>query len=167
MRTRTLVLLSVLVTAAVVGAALVRAAPSRDERRVATTAQPLSRVGRAVAVLGSWDRRRATAWARDDPAALRSLYLPGSRTARRDLAALTAYRRRGLRVPSMRRQVLDVRLRASTPRNLRLVVTDRLAEAVVTGAGERLALPSTRPATRTIVLRRVSGGWKVAEVYAD
>lgn len=161
-------LLSLLLTAVVVGAAVVRAAPPHDVRRVeAADAEARPRVARAVAVLGSWDRRRAAAWARDDPAALRSLYLPGSRTARRDLAALTAYRRRGLRVPSMRRQVLDVRLRASTPRNLRLVVTDRLAEAVVTGAGERLALPSTRPATRTIVLRRVSGGWKVAEVYAD
>lgn len=159
--------LSVVVTAVVVGAALVRTAPAHDVRRVVTAADARPAVGRAVAVLAAWDRRRAAAWARDDRGALRSLYLPGSRAGRRDLAALTAYRVRGLRVRSMSRQVLAVRMRDRAPRVLRLVVTDRFAEGVVTGAGERLALPSSRPATRTVVLRRVSGAWKVAEVYAD
>ncbi len=161
-------LLSVLVTAVVVGAAVVHGPSSRDVRRVvAAHADARPRVARAVALLGAWDRGREAAWARDDPAALRSLYLPGSRSGRRDLAALAAYRRRGLRVRSMRRQVLEVRVRAETSRTLRLVVTDRLAEGLVTGAGERLALPSSRPATRTLVLRRVAGDWLVAEVYAD
>jgi hypothetical protein len=58
-------------------------------------------------------------------------------------------------------------VRNRAPRVLRLVVTDRFAEGLVTGEGERLALPSSRPATRTVVLRRVGGAWKVAEVYAD
>jgi hypothetical protein len=167
MRTRTLVMLSMVVTAAVVGLAVVSAGPSHDVRRVVAAGDATPRVSRAVAVLDAWDRRRAAAWAHGDAAALRSLYVPGSRAGRRDLAALAAYHRRGLRVRSMSRQVLAVRVRARTPGTLRLVVTDRLAEGLVTGAGERVALPSSRPATRSVVLRRVAETWKVAEVYAD
>jgi hypothetical protein len=176
MRTRTLVLLSLVVTAVVVGVAVVRGAPPRhDVRRVipAAGAAPVAR--RAVEVLARWDGQRAAAWARDDAAGLRALYLPGSRAGRRDLAALAAYRRRGLRVRSMSRQVLAVRVAVRTPRTLRLVVTDRLVDGVVDGGvaglvdgvGERWALPSGRPTTRTVVLRRVGEEWRVAEVYAD
>ncbi len=78
---------------------------------------------------------------------------------------LTAYRRRGLRVTTMRRQVLSVRVRESAPRTLRVVVTDRLAEARVTGAGARTVLPRGSPGSHRIVLRRVRAGWRVDEVY--
>ena len=80
---------------------------------------------------------------------------------------LTAYDRRGLRVTTMQRQVLAVQVRTSDPRQLSLVVTDRLVEARVTGHGERVVLPRSRPATHRIVLRRGSTGWRVAEVYDD
>ena len=60
---------------------------------------------RAVRVLHDWDARRSAAWAAGDPAALRSLYVAGSRTGRADRAALAAYAERGLRVPGLRFQV--------------------------------------------------------------
>lgn len=166
MRTRTLWLLSVLATAVVVAVTLL-ATPDDAERPVAATAQggAVSPTTRAVAVLRAWDRRRAVAWGRDDPSALRALYVVGSRTGRRDAAMLRDYHRRGLRVTTMQRQVLAVAVRAHTPRTLTLLVTDRLVEGRVTGGGERLVLPRSRPATHRLVLRRTTTGWRVAEVY--
>jgi hypothetical protein len=121
-----------------------------------------------VAVLETWDRRRAAAWARNDAVALQALYRHGSRTGHRDVAMLGAYAHRGLRVTSMRRQVLAIRLLHGCARELALVVTDRLAEGRASGHGERLDLPRSRPATRRIVLRRgTTGSWRVAEVYDD
>jgi hypothetical protein len=172
MRVRTLMLLSVLVTVGVVAGAAVVAGP-RDHvvRRVAGAGAdltgPARPATRALAVLRAWDRRRATAWAEDDTAALRALYLPGSTTGRRDVAMLAAYHRRGLQVTTMRRQVLAVQVRDSGTQSLSLVVTDRLVEARVTGGGVRAVLPRSRPATRRIVLRRAGQGWRVEEVYAD
>ncbi len=169
---RTLMLLSVLATIGMIAVAVVVDAP-RDHavRRVAeagagptVTARPAAR---ALVVLRAWDRRRARAWALDDPAALRALYLPGSSTGRRDVAMLAAYHRRGLEVTTMRRQVLAVRVRDRAPRTLSLVVTDRLVEARVAGGGLRAVLPRSRPATRRIVLRHERAGWRVEEVYDD
>ncbi len=165
-------LLSVLVTVGVIAGAVVVGA-SRDHavRRVGEAgARPNVAprpAARALVVLRAWDRRRAAAWARDDPTALRALYLPGSSTGRRDVAMLAAYHRRGLEVTTMRRQVLDVTVRDRAARTLSLVVTDRLVEARVSGRGLRAALPRSRPATRRIVLRHGRAGWRVAEVYDD
>ena len=161
-------LLSVVTTAVVVAGAVVTGPPHDHAVRreaAAATVTSATPAARALAVLRAWDRRRATAWAADDAGALRALYLPGSRTGRRDVAMLTAYRRRGLRVTTMRRQVLSVRVRESAPRTLRVVVTDRLAEARVTGAGARTVLPRGSPGSHRIVLRRVRAGWRVDEVY--
>jgi hypothetical protein len=172
MRMRTLMLLSVLFTVGVVAAAVVVATP-RDHgvRRVAGVGAvpivPARPAARALGVLRAWDRRRATAWAADDSSALRRLYLPGSSAGRRDVAMLAAYHRRGLQVTTMRRQVLAVQVRDSTPRTLSLVVTDRLVEARVTGGGARAVLPRSRPATRRIVLRHARAGWRIDEVYDD
>jgi hypothetical protein len=167
MRTRTLWLLSVLTTAVVVAVALLMTpdherASSGPSAAARTAASPTTR---AVAVLQAWDRSRARAWAHDDRTALGALYTPGSSTGRRDVAMLTAYHVRGLRVTTMQRQVLAVRVRSSRPCALSLLVTDRLAEARVTDRGERVVLPRSRPATHRIVLRRGSTGWRVVEVY--
>jgi hypothetical protein len=165
MRTRTLWLLSVLATAVVV-AVTVLVTPDHVERPVAATAGPaVSPTTRALAVLRAWDRRRAVAWAHDDPAALRALYIAGSQTGRRDVAMLRAYHRRALRVTTMQRQVLAVHVRVHVPRAMTLLVTDRLVEGRVTGRGERLVLPRSRPATHRLVLRRTTTGWRVVEVY--
>ena len=158
-------MLSVLATAVVV-AVTVLLAPDDSERPAAATAGPAaSPTTRAVAVLRAWDRRRAVAWAHDDAAELRALYVGGSQTGRRDVAMLAAYHRRGLRVTTMHRQVLAVDVRASGSRAMTLLVTDRLVEGRVTGRGERLVLPRSRPATHRLVLRRTTTGWRVAEVY--
>jgi hypothetical protein len=167
MRTRTLCVLSILVTVAVTVAATLGPhrlpAPRREAGSVMGAASPTAR---ALAVLRVWDRRRAAAWAEDDAVALRSLYVRGSTTARRDVAMLAAYERRGFRVRNLRRQVLAVRVRRSRPRLLTMVVTDRLVDATVSRAGVRTALPESRPATRRIGLRRVGRRWRVVEVYA-
>ncbi len=170
MRTRTLWLLSVLATSAVVAVTLVVGSTHAVRPTAAPpTAVPstTSPTGRAVATLRVWDRRRAAAWAADDAAALRALYVRGSSSGRRDLAMLSAYHRRGLRVTTMERQVLAVHVLRHGPRALSLLVTDRLAEGRVAGHGERVVLPRSRSATRRIVLRRGSAGWQVAEVYDD
>ena len=167
MRIRTLWLSSVVLTATLVAAEVLVAATRTAELPEGGAPTTVPSTPGPVAVLQEWDRRRAAAWADDDTAALRVLYVRGSSAGRHDLAMLAAYHRRGLRVTTMERQVLAVRVRRRTPRALSLVVTDRLAEARVTGQGETLALPRSRPATRRILLRRVATGWRVAEVYDD
>jgi hypothetical protein len=169
MRSRTLGLLSLLVSALVVGVAVL-AAPAghhvvrREAARSVVAREPCAT--RALALLGEWDRRRARAWATGDATALSHLYRPGSRTARRDAAMLADYRSRGLRVRSMVRQVLDLHVRTCRDRRLSLVVTDRLVDAVAVGHGTRTGLPPGQPEARRVDLRRRAGRWRVSEVYA-
>ncbi|WP_344150122.1 hypothetical protein [Nocardioides koreensis] len=154
-----MLVLSAVVTATVVllGLAARRVAPQRPV--VATVA------GRdPVAALRAWDRRRAEAWAHGDLRALRDLYVPGSAACRRDVAMLAAWSDRGLRVRGMRMQLLAAELRTSSERRLEVVVTDRLAHAVAVGRGTRVPLPRDAPSTRTVVLRRLAGEWRVALV---
>lgn len=114
----------------------------------------------ALAVLRDWDRARAAAWEQGDPAALRALYVPGSRAGTADLAMLRRWQERGLRVRGMRTQVLAAAVRAHSPDRFVLVVTDRLVGAVaVPGA---LPLPRDQPTTRRLELRRVGGRWLLA-----
>jgi hypothetical protein len=131
----------------------------------ATTA-PRRRVA-ALAVLGAWDVRRAAAWAAGDEAALAALYTDGSAAGRRDRAMLGRYVARGLRVRGMRMQVLAGKVRSRTAGRIVLVVTDRLAHAVAVRRGTRVVLPRDRATRRTIVLRRVAGEWRVAQVWAQ
>ena len=170
MRTRTLWLLSVLATALVVVVTVLVTPDDDGTPTEGPTERPTplaagSPTSRAVALLRAWDRRRARAWARDDAAALRALYVRGSRTGRRDLAMLGAYHRRGLRVTTMQRQVLAVEVRANAPREVRLLVTDRLVEGRVTTEDRQVVLPRSRPAVHRIVMRLSPTGWRVAEVY--
>jgi hypothetical protein len=158
-----------LLAAATIGVVTVGVAGHPAVRRDAgqVSASPLvSQAARARAVLRTWDRRRADAWARADPEALRRLYLPASVAGRRDAAMLAAYRDRGLRVTGMTRQVVRLRVSTVTPRHLEVVVTDRLVDARVVGARVRSALPVGHLATRRIRLTRVAGRWQVAEVTA-
>jgi hypothetical protein len=130
------------------------------------TAAPRRRVA-ALAVLGAWDVRRAAAWAAGDEAALAALYTDGSAAGRRDRAMLGRYGARGLRVRGMRMQVLAGKVRSRTAGRLVLMVTDRLAHAVAVRRGTRVVLPRDRATRRTIVLRRVAGEWRVAQVWAQ
>ena len=117
-----------------------------------------------MAVLHGWDVRRARAWATGDRQALRELYVPGSTAGRRDVAMLAAWHERGLRVQGMRMQLLAAQVRAGSTDRLVVAVTDRLAGGVAVGPATRLPLPRDAASTRTVVLRRVAGEWRVAEV---
>lgn len=138
----------------------------RREAGEVSASPPVTQVTRARAVLRTWDRRRAAAWAHADPQALARLYLPTSAAGRRDRRMLSAYRDRGLRVTGMTRQVMRLRVSVVTPRRLEVVVTDRLVDARVVGARVRSAVPDSHLATRRIRLVRVAGPWQVAEVTA-
>ena len=118
----------------------------------------------AAAILRDWDHQRARAWAAGQPRALRSLYTDGSVAGLADEAMLRAWLQRGLRVQGLRMQVLSVRVRSRTADRIVLVVTDRLAGGVAAGRGVRVRLPRDEPSTRTVVLRRVAGEWRVAAV---
>lgn len=116
-----------------------------------------------LATLLAWDRRRSAAYARGDPAALASLYAPGSRTGARDVDLLRSYVARGLRVRGMRTQVLAVRQVAGDRARLVVEVTDRVRGAVAVGHGTRVALPVSRPVPRRVTLLRRRGEWVVRE----
>lgn len=122
----------------------------------------------ARSVLAAWDEQRAAAWGSGDGAALARLYVAGSGAGRRDRQMLAAWSGRGLRVRGMATHVLalDVveRRPAPRPRLLRLRVTDRLVGAVAVGGGVRRVLPTDRATTRSVVLRRSGGAWRVVSV---
>ena len=124
-------------------------------------------LARAARVLHAWDAGRAVAYARGDRAALRRLYVPGSRAGARDLRVLRAYAERGLVLRDLRTQVLALEVGTATPRRLMLQVTDRRVggRAVTTRGGRAvLALPRDAPSTRVVDLHRWPGGWRVAAV---
>ena len=131
-------------------------APSVARPAAADRAAPL-------AVLAAWDRERAAAWRQGDPAALRRLYVPGSRAGRADRALLAAYAGRGLRVAGLRMQRAAVDVLAAAAERMVLVVTDRVVGASAIGRQERVTLPRDGWSTRTVVLVRVGEEWRVAE----
>jgi hypothetical protein len=118
----------------------------------------------AIQLLRAWDERRAEAWATGDLRRLAGLYTPASVAGRRDRAMLRAWLERGLVVRGMRTQLLEVRERQRTATSWTLQVTDRVVGATAVGDGLRLALPDDAATTRTVVLRRVRGRWRVAAV---
>jgi hypothetical protein len=175
MRTRTLLLLAVVATvgsiclAGVAGVAGV-AESGRAAGDVGPTGAPSSGPGRepeALAVLHRWDRRRSSAWATGDPAALTRLYARGSATGRRDVRRLRRWAGRGLQVTGLSQQVAALRVVRSGRRRLVVVATDRTVGAIAVGAGRRTPLPLGGWATHRIALVRVSGRWRVAEVRAQ
>ncbi|MFC4786306.1 hypothetical protein ACT8ZV_17645 [Nocardioides sp. MAHUQ-72] len=157
-------LLAVLVLAAVVTAAAVLTGLARERLSPAHPVVAPAATRAPAAALRAWDVRRARAWARGDVAALRDLYVPGSAAGRRDVAMLESWNDRGLRVRGMRMQLLAVDVRERGPERLEVEVTDRLANAVAVGAGRRVGLPRDEPSSRTVVLVRAAGEWRVAAV---
>lgn len=153
---------SVLATAGLVLLRPEGAAVGRDAQAPAPAAEPAGTTARSV--LAGWDERRSRAWAAGDAAALRRLYVPGSRAGLGDVRMLRAYAARGLRVRGLGTQVLALRLVRETPRLLDLVVTDRVVGGVAVGGGRRVALPADRPSTRRLLLRRVGGRWLLDRV---
>ena len=117
-----------------------------------------------LAVLATWDRSRAEAWRRGDPAALARLYTADSGAGRADRSLLAAYAGRGLRVTGLRMQRAAVEVLSADDDRIVLVVTDRLAGATAVGGRGRVDLPRDGWSRRTVVLRAVGDGWRVAEV---
>ena len=117
----------------------------------------------AAAVLRTWDRRRAAAYAVGSAEGLRALYVGGAGSS--DVRLLEGYRSRGWRVVGMRMQVLALAVTSRESSRLRLRVTDRLVGAVAIRAGERVRLPRDRASTRRLTLVRGRDGvWRVAAV---
>jgi hypothetical protein len=144
-----------------------RSSPARvPPPRVAPTVT-LTEAVASLAVLRDWDRARSSAWARGDVAALRRIYLPGSKVGAHDSAMLRRWADRGLRVRGMAMQVLSVELRVRTERRIVLDVTDRLADAVAVpvGGGEQQPLPRDGLTTRRLAFRSTKAGWVLAAVY--
>lgn len=134
-------------------------APSRPVLATSASDAP------AVAVLRSWDRRRAAAYAAGSPARLRALYVPGAAAGASDVRLLEGYRSRGWRVAGMRMQVLAVTVLDGRGDRWRVRVTDRLADAAAVRRGERVPLPRDRASTRVVTLTRLPDGtWRVAGV---
>ena len=128
--------------------------------------RPRSDLVVASQVLHGWDARREAAWASADPAALRSLYVRGSGAGAADVRLLRAYDARGLVVRRIVTQVFALRVLHHDAAHLSLRVVDRVAGGVVRDSTRTRALGTTRPVVRVVVLRRVAGVWKVAEVSA-
>ncbi len=183
-RLRLLLLVALLGVAAVPAVALVRigdgrspaapwvpsvpsAAPSTQGWSGSRAAPARTSETAALRVLHAWDARRADAWAAGSPARLRALYVPGSAAGEADVRLLRDYLARGLRVTGMRTQVLALRVLDGRPDRWRVEVSDRLAGAVVVGAGRRTTLPRDSASTRVVTLVRGPGHrWRVAAVTA-
>ncbi len=134
---------------------------------------PSTRQAQARRILRGWDRARELAWARADAGVLRSLYVPGSRAAERDVAMLARWEERGLRVRHLRMRTAQLEVLAAGPQSWRLRVSDRVvgAYAVRAEAGRgtaqratRVTLPRDRTTTRVLDLRQLDGRWLVAAV---
>jgi hypothetical protein len=157
-------LLSSVVTVSTVGALSV--APGGDPAREVADADASPVRSRPLAVVHTWDRRRAAAWAHADARELAKLYTVGSEAERRDVAALEAYAARGLQVVGMHRQLFGLRVVHQSDSRLVVRVRGRVVDAVAVGRGGSVALPTARPATYRTVLVRTATGWKVAEATA-
>jgi hypothetical protein len=167
MTTRTRIVLALGVVLLLLGAGLICCLRSPS---AGSPAAALPRLPTGLLVLSDWDRRRAQAYATGDVAALDSLYVPGSRTGRRDHRLLRAYVDRGLVVRGMRMQVLACELVFMGARRIRVLVTDRLQGALVVGQSARdpttIRLPADRPSRRVVTFVRRGGRWRVSEVSA-
>lgn len=157
------VVVAVAVTVPIVARDPAAPATASDGASVAAAAAP-PLVPQAVRVLAAWDRERTAAWAAGDVVALRGLYAAGSRTGSRDVAMLSAYAARGLRVRGLEVQLLAWEVRDRSPTQVRLVVTDRVVGGVVAGAGETRSLPADQPSRRIVRFVRRGEQWLVAEV---
>ncbi len=129
-----------------------------------TVSSPRDGLGDALEVLHTWDRRRALAWAEVDASALRALYVRGSGAGYADVRLLRAYAARGLVVRRIVTQLFAVKVLRSDRSVVRLRVFDRVAGGEVVQDGHSVALRSSRPVTRQIEFRLVSGSWRVSGI---
>lgn len=131
---------------------------------VAPVTRPRAGVRQAVRLLRAWDHARAGAYETSDDRRLAALYAPGADVREDDLALLAAYDARGVRVRSMRMQLLALEVLDSAPDRLRLLVTDRV-QVSASGPDGPVGLRSDGPGTRVVVMVGEPGGtWRVSAV---
>jgi hypothetical protein len=167
LRSRVVVQVVACVLGLLTGVAAVGVASSggRPDAKAAAPAPVAASEPASVRVLRDWDKRRARAYARGDPAALARLYADGSRTGAADVALLRSYLRRGLRVTRLRTQLLGATVVSDGGDRLVLRVTDLLAGGLATDGRRRWPLPRDQPSARRVVLTRSGGAWRVVETY--
>ena len=140
-----------------------RAVPA-DDRGPARAVQMSARASDWPTILDRLDRRRERAYAADDPARLRAVYVPRSPVLRHDLAMLRAYRGRGVSLTGVRLRALDVRLVDRAGPYVRLRVVDRLRRVTAHTSTGSVRLPRDRATARVVVLRAGADGWRIAAV---
>ena len=165
--------------AGVVLAATARVVLAHSEPRPSLVGEavPAASPDGALALLRSWDERRAAAWSAGDPRALAALYRPGSRTGAHDVAMLRRWVARGLVVRDLAVQVHHVRVVGRAPGRFVLEVVDRVAggRAVASdastdastdaSAGAGVSLPQDGWTAHRVTLVEGPGGeWLVAEI---
>jgi hypothetical protein len=142
--------------------------PTRHQqlhREVATARRPAQDGPDWHQVLERLSRIRALAWRRNEPRLLRRVYDPTASTLRADRARLHRYADRGLIVRGARVEFGPLRVLRRTPRSVRLRGVDQLRPVVAVRAnGRRFPLPHDLPTRHTLVLRRLAGHWRIAEV---
>ncbi len=112
-----------------------------------------------------WHAARSRAYTSGSLRRLRALYADGA--AGPDLRVLRDYRDRGVRLRSLRVQVLSVAVLRWHPAERLVRVTDRVARAVVVGTqGRPHLLPRDAASTRAVRWLRRAGRWRVVEVRA-
>lgn len=156
------VLLAVLVVSAPGAGSTARPADvgSTASPRLASEPEP------ARTVLQRLLRKRAAAYARGDPAALRDVFVSGSSVLRRDQALMRAWSRRGLTVRGAVVLVRSVHVLDAPGGRVVLRTIDRLGPVHAVGVGRFMALPRDRLSRHRIVLVRRDVGWRIAAVRA-
>ncbi len=109
--------------------------------------------------------RRSFAWHRGDPTLLDSVYVAGSTVESRDRRMMRAYAARGLDVRGARLRLGSVTERSRTRGVVRIQLVDRLGPTTAVGtSGQRYSLPRDLPSRHVLVLRRVGGAWRIANI---
>lgn len=120
------------------------------------------------AVLAGLDRRRAAAFAAQDPAALAAVDAPSSAALRTDRQTASELRRRGASPRGLRWDIVDLAVDSAGPPGVVLRVTDRMPAHELIGANG--AVLASRPARADrawrVTLLPGPGGWRFAEIAA-
>ncbi|RZS89587.1 hypothetical protein EV189_1354 [Motilibacter rhizosphaerae] len=117
-------------------------------------------------VVSALDARRAAAFAHGDPAALATVYVPGSPALARDTEMLAAYARAGAVADGLRPRLLAVDGAPGSVDAQVLRVRDVLDGWVLRRGAAQVRRPGRAARTWTLELRRVAGEWRVWDVSA-
>jgi hypothetical protein len=116
-------------------------------------------------ILARLDDRRALAFSSANSHLLDKVYVPGSGLRACDARVIEAYARRDLHVVGLRMTILALRVEDQTASTAELSVVDRIGRArAVDSSGRSRLLPQDRATAHRVTLRRVSAGWRIADI---